>query len=83
MNYLGIYLFSVMTLMYLVVTNYENVLVSLGMQMNEDKGFLSDFDLDDTPENRVKVANTLIFISTIVAPITLVIILASKLADKE
>jgi hypothetical protein len=82
-NYSLIYLFSVLLLMTLAINNYDQILVSLGMQMNEDKGWLKDLELEDSPENRVKVANTLIFVSMIFAPLVLIFLLASKLTDSD
>jgi hypothetical protein len=83
MNYSLIYLFSVLLLMILAINNYDQILISLGMQMNEDKGFLKDLEVEDTPENRVKVANFLIFLSALLAPIVLLFLLATKLTDSD
>lgn len=83
MNYSLIYLFSVMLLISLAVSNYEQILTNLGIQMNSDKGLLSSFDLPDTTENRVKIANSLIFMSAVLAPLVLLMLLASHLTDSD
>lgn len=67
----------------LVINNYERLMISLGLTIDEDKDFMESARLEDTPKNRLKILNKLILVALIIAPVTLLYLLAAKLQDGQ